>query len=125
MKLRIRGNSLRMRLSQSETQDLLTHGMVEESVRFPGGMALAYAIVLVRQGSHVTAAMSGSRIEVRLPEFLAREWIESDQTGIERELALADGESLKLLMEKDFRCLHRRNGEDESNNFPNPADESQ
>ena len=37
------------------------------------------------------------------------------------ELALEDGDSLKILVEKDFACLVAREGEDESDMFPHPA----
>ena len=62
----------------------------------------------------VTATFDNRNIRVIVPVSVAKEWIESDQTGIEASTA-----TLRLLIEKDFQCLHREPepGED---SFPNP-----
>ncbi len=44
MKLRIKGDSLRLRLTQGEVTALDTGGVVEEKVRFGGGAALIYRL---------------------------------------------------------------------------------
>jgi hypothetical protein len=38
---------------------------------------------------------------------------------------LPGGESLKLLVEKDFTCLTHRHDEDQSDLFPNPETETE
>jgi len=45
---------------------------------------------------------------------VAKNWLETDQTGIE-----AATSSLRILIEKDFQCLHRASAED-ADGFPNP-----
>jgi hypothetical protein len=39
------------------------------------------------------------------------------------EQVLDDGAKLTILVEKDFACLTPREGEDESDMFPNPDDD--
>lgn len=39
---------------------------------------------------------------------------------MEDQLALGDGSTLRVLIEKDFACLTERVDEDELDNFPNP-----
>lgn len=113
MKLRIHAGSLRLRLSQSEVARLGEGGVIEESVSFAPGSELHYALE-TGAAAEVTATFDQANIRVVLPTALAKEWIESDQTGIE-----ASSGTLRLLIEKDFQCLHRvpEPGED---SFPNP-----
>ena len=44
MKLRLQGNSVRLRLTRSEVERLRETGLVEESVDFGAGAALAYRL---------------------------------------------------------------------------------
>ncbi|WP_181197113.1 DUF7009 family protein [Enhygromyxa salina] len=59
------------------------------------------------------------RIEVALPRAAARAWAEGDEVGIEAEQG-----ALRLLIEKDFRYLSPREGEDDDDAFPHPGAES-
>jgi hypothetical protein len=113
MKLRLHAGSLRLRLSQSEVARLGETGKVEDSVEFAPGSELLYAIE-TGVGPAVAATFDNRNIRVTVPMPIAKEWIESDQTGIEGSTA-----TLRLLIEKDFQCLHRepQPGED---SFPNP-----
>jgi hypothetical protein len=120
MKLRIRGNSLRLRLSQTELAELERHGSVAETVRFPGSETLSYRVEVTPDGP-VGAALSGHEIRVRLPADAVRRWRDPDEVSIRAEQPLEGGGALKILVEKDFTCLTPREGEDDSDLFPNPA----
>jgi hypothetical protein len=113
MKLRIHEGSLRLRLSQSEVARLGEGGRVEESIEFAPGSGLLYAIE-TGPASAVTATFDNANIRVVVPKPVAKRWIESDQTGIE-----ASTGTLKVLIEKDFQCLHRE-AEAGEDSFPNP-----
>lgn len=113
MKLRFHGNSVRLRLSQSEVARLAETGKVEETITFPLDRKLSYSIECGIGGA-VAATLDGSNIRVLLPADLSKAWIESDQTGIE-----GGTESLRVLVEKDFQCLHHGSKED-ADAFPNP-----
>jgi hypothetical protein len=117
MKLRIRGDSLRLRLSQAELTRLRETGEVCDRIGF-GARSLDYALVSADIDAP-RARFDGDRIEVALPNAIARSWIESEQVGIEAEQPLPTG-TLRLLIEKDFKCLAPRPGEDDSDAFPNP-----
>jgi hypothetical protein len=112
MKLRFHGNSLRLRLSQSEVARLAETGKVEETITFAPEVNLSYSIE-TRPSGAVAATLEGSHIRVLLPADLSKTWIESGQTGIE-----GGTESLRVLIEKDFQCLHH--GSDDADAFPNP-----
>jgi hypothetical protein len=113
MKLRLHAGSLRLRLSQSEVARLAESGKVEESLEFSPGSKLLYKIETGTAAS-VTATFDNANIRVVVPRRIAKEWIDSDQTGIE-----ASTGTLKVLIEKDFHCLHRE-AEAGEDSFPNP-----
>ena len=120
MKLRLRGNSLRLRLTQREVNDLVAVGSVEEKTAFGPGASLSYAIALGEVPT-VGASFDAGAIRVTVPFAEARAWATSDRVGIEAEQATATaGEPLRLLIEKDFACLKPRTGEDDRDAFPNP-----
>jgi len=118
MKLRIRGNALRLRLSQAEVGQFAEHGLVEDCIRF-NGRELRY-VLSSSPAERVHIEFDGHTIMVIAPTQLRRTWAESDEVGFEEHINLTDGDTLTVLVEKDFQCLTERPGEDESDNFPNP-----
>lgn len=118
MKIRIKGNSLRLRLSQSEIDSVKNEGRVSDSIDF-GLRKLIYTLQIIDQPA-VTASFEGEYIMVDVPPAIAEHWLQTDQVGIEAEQPLEDGEKLFILLEKDFQCLKARPGEDEGDLFENP-----
>ena len=115
MKLRFHGDSLRLRLSRAEMARLAETGRVEDALTFASGRTLGYSL---ETGPALTAAFDGERISIMVPSVAAKHWMESDEVGIEGSSGL-----LKVLVEKDFQCLH--SGEEDADAFPNPmADNS-
>jgi hypothetical protein len=122
MKLRIKGNSIRLRLGQSEVRRLANDGIVEESITFGGGRAHRLSYVLCTGPNHlaVTAEYEEGRINVRMPTALARDWAGSDRVGIEAVQVAGDGNELKILIEKDFKCIDAPPDESREDAFPHP-----
>jgi hypothetical protein len=122
MKLRIRANTLRLRLSRGEVSELAERGEVREAIAFgpAAGERLGYAIVLSEDAKETSARLSGGSVEVVVPGKLAREWATSETVGFEAEQRVGEGLSLSILVEKDFACLTPRKGEDDTDAFPNP-----
>lgn len=118
MKLRVRGDSLRLRLTRAEVEQLRDTGEVRETVHF-GPRALDYALASGEVAAP-EARFEGDCVLVTLPRALAQAWAISAQVGISAEQALDSG-SLQLLIEKDFKCLAPREGEDDSDAFPHPG----
>ena len=112
MKLRIRDNSIRLRLTQTEVDRLMREGLVSAQTGFADGDVFRYSLESSPASVKPEAAISKSGIAVRVPEseVLAR----GSQT-------LDDGQTLEILIEKDFACLAPRTGEDESDMFPHPS----
>lgn len=120
MKLRIRGNSVRLRLTQSEVAALAAEGEVSERTAFGGGSDFSYALSADPRADRVQAALVGGRLSVTLPAAVAAEWAASERVGIEAEQPGDAGETLRILIEKDFACLAERPGEDDSDAYPHP-----
>ena len=116
MKLRIKGPSVRLRLSQTEVRTLAATGRCAEATPLPGG-TLTYAL---ETGPAYAAHLDGSTLTVQVPEAAAAEWAATDQISLSSTLVLEDGTEVKLLIEKDFQCLAPDRDEDESDLFPNP-----
>jgi len=118
MKLRIKGNSLRLRLTRTEVQRLIEHRGVEETTAFADAVRFSYAVRMDAPAQTVSAEYAAGRITVTVPEQQARQWAASEVVGVYGEVAIADG-VLKLAVEKDFACIDRDDPED-ADAFPNP-----
>lgn len=122
MKLRIRGNSIRLRLTKGEVETVASAGAHEERTEF-GDAALVYRL----EAGDVPgprATLEGGSVTVTLPRADVEHWANSEQVGIEAEQTLAEG-SLRILVEKDFKCLAPREGEDQSDAFEHPNADTQ
>ena len=120
MKLRIRGNSLRLRLTQSEVQAMGEVGQVEEKIEFPTSEPLVYRLQKTKAGNPITAAFKDGNITVLVPGDTIDHWVNTDEVGMETHHPLNDENSLRILIEKDFACLKPREDEDDSDAFSNP-----
>lgn len=120
MKLRIKGNSLRLRLGPSEVERLLDSGRVEETIRFaPDESArLTYALELTQSGKDLSLRYRPNEVTVLLSRVRASEWAEGEPVTISGEIEVGQG-SLELLVEKDFACLDHGDSEN-VDTFPNP-----
>lgn len=120
MKLRIKDNSIRLRLTRSEVDALRESGFVSAKTGFPGGRELHYRVESSPASVNPAAFFSDNAVTVRLPETAVLAWAASEQVSLSGEQVLDDGAVLQILVEKDFVCLTSRDGEDESDMFPHP-----
>jgi len=112
MKIRIKGNSLRYRLTHTDTSLLAKDGHLREVVDF-GTQQLFYALRVV-DDEQLSAAFKDNVITVYVPKQLIQEFADTDKVGFEGTHG-----NLHLLVEKDFTCLDNV-AEDQSDNYPNP-----
>jgi hypothetical protein len=120
LKLRILGNSIRLRVGKSELAELAGNGAVADTIHFGPGQALRYRIVADRDGG-MSASFAAGEITITLPGNEVQSLAATDQVSIRGEQALAGGEPLAILVEKDFECLVPRAGEDPRDLYDNPA----
>lgn len=112
MKIRIKGNSLRYRLTKTDVNSFCIDGYLEETTRF-GNNELIYAVKRYNEND-LSAGFENNRITLFMPHSFAREWAETERVGFESK-----NQDLYLLIEKDFKCLDEV-VEDQSDNYPNP-----
>ncbi|MFD1255545.1 DUF7009 family protein [Mucilaginibacter terrae] len=115
MKIRIRSNSLRYRLTRSEVEQFAREGVFKEKVTI-GDESLVYLLQRTAE-LEVRATLHTNLITLLVPESIAHEWITTDKVGFDTHNGL-----LHILVEKDFTCLDNIE-EDQSDNYPNPLAE--
>ena len=116
MKLRIRGDSVRLRLKKSEVDTIGAGQSDVEQTRFPGSV-LTYRLDVTDDES-LSAGFSQGELAIRLPRAAAANWAGSDEVSL-----FGDAGDLSILVEKDFECLspgHHRPDEDDEDTYPQP-----
>ncbi len=102
MKLRLRKNSIRLRLTQGEVAEFAETGIVEDSVQFGPGSRLSYRLMSATGAAEVSASFEGDIITVTIPLAVGTAWAATDQVGIEAEQKTGSDGDLTILIEKDF-----------------------
>ena len=116
MKLRVKNNSLRLRLTQSEIARFNDSGRVEEAIEFgiEPHQRFVYRLESAPEIATMQAMIENNLITILVPKQQADDWTQTTQTGIETELNIGGGKTLRLLIEEDFACLEPRAGEDDA-----------
>lgn len=126
MKLRIRENSVRLRLKRGEVDQIASGKSIIEETRFPGSV-LTYRLDVSDDGKFSTDFNEGNLV-ICVPVSELKQWAETDQVSMVAEQALQDSGTLSLLIEKDFSCLapgHHRPDEDDVDTYPHPQADSE
>lgn len=119
MKIRIKGNSIRYRLTKTEIARFGKNGYLEEKTEFLNGAEFYYCLERRPGMDELQASFENNRITVFVPEHTAAEWTTTEIVGYDTKIQLGEGKELLLLIEKDFVCLDHTM-EDQSDNYPNP-----
>nr|WP_315035643.1 hypothetical protein [uncultured Chryseobacterium sp.] len=112
MKIRIKDNSVRFRLTQSEVAELGENGIVSSMTEFVDRPFMY--IIEKTEDNVLSASFIENRMVMRMPVEMIKELISTDTVGFEGQTGL-----VKLLVEKDFVCIDNTM-EDQSDNYPNP-----
>jgi hypothetical protein len=115
MKLRIKDNSIRLRLTRSEVSQLASHGQVQSHTELREGHHFNYRLAMAPAFG---VDFSGNTLTVLVATEQAKLWCQDDaQIGIEHTKG-----ALHLLIEKDFTCLSVRPEEQNGDYYPHPLD---
>lgn len=118
MKIRIKGNSVRLRLTKTEVQTFAKNGRYEESAQF-GQNTLVYVLQAKAGINQLEANFELNTLTVFFPSNEKDRWANSGRVGYNNQVDWNDPNALSLLVEKDFSCLDNT-VEDQSDNYPNP-----
>ena len=112
MKIRIKGNSVRYRLTKSDIAQLGSGSFLKDKTEF-ASKTLHYAITIT-DDEHLSSDFTGDKIQLNMPRKMIEELINTEKVGF-----MDQSRRVSLLVEKDFACLDNAE-EDQSDNFPNP-----
>ena len=118
MKLRINGNSMRLRVSPSEMARLLQSGRIDETIHFgpEADAKLTYALEHAPDADKMTLRRIPQEVAIVISTKDAQRWASGEQVGM---YGTADAGQLKLVVEKDFACLDGSDAE-KQDCFPHP-----
>ena len=121
MKLRIKGNSIRLRLGQSEVRRLAIGGTVEESTDFGPSeeQRFQYTLRASSEEAGVSASFADRSIVITVPSHIVHQWATTDQISIHADQRARADDELAILIEKDLECIDPAPGEDQRDAFPN------
>ena len=111
MKLRLEENSLRLRLSAEEVQQFAVTGRVAYTIAFgpTTGQKLNYALERLPDTDVATAMQvryEAGALAVEVPAAVARNWTDTENIGFNGQVLVAEGQKLRILVEKDLDCRH-------------------
>ena len=124
-----------MRLLRGEVSQLSEFGRVTETIQF-GALPqeqLTYSLESSSTAKTIKAQFADNQITVTIPESTARYWVETEQVTLENNQVIENGiqngvmqndapqNVLKILIEKDFVCLERKDDPDNLDAFPHPT----
>jgi len=109
MKLRLEENSLRLRLSEAEVQQFAATGRVAYTIAFgpAPGQTLAYALEKLPAASPATAVQvryEAGLLAIEVPAAIAQNWTTTENIGFKEQVLVAEGQELRILVEKDLDC---------------------
>ena len=122
MKLRICGDSIRLRLKISEVERIAAGESLVEVTHLPDSV-LTYCLEVSENGG-MAATFSDGKLVVTLPKADAEAWANTSAVSLLSEQPLTGAGTLSLLVEKDFTCLepgHHRDCMDDEDTFPHPS----
>lgn len=118
MKIRIIGDSLRLRVSPSEVRQLIASGRVVETIHLAPGVQLSFALQHSAATGSIAVSHALHEVTVIAPTSVAQAWAIGGDVGIYGAVPNGSG-SLSLAIEKDFACLDSSHPGNRDT-YPNP-----
>lgn len=118
MKLRIKANSVRIRLTKTEVSKLTNEGYLQETTVLPG-QSFVYALKSDENVTTLTIVFEDNLLTMIVPKSFTTNWYNNDIVGLDAWIQVNENKKLYLLLEKDFVCLDETT-EDQSDNYENP-----
>lgn len=121
MKLRIKGDSLRLRVSRSELDRVLHGERVEDTIHFSMSpdAQLTYGLESALQSEPVRIECGPQNVTVLLSKEQTTIWERDSEIGVYGSIEVGQSGSLQVSIEKDFACLDRSD-EENADTFINP-----
>ena len=118
MKIRIKGNSIRLRLTKTDVADLKEKGMVKEETVFNFEAVFSYALFVDADSEEINAKFKDNCVTVFLPEKEAAILTDTEEITVKNSQYNGSADGLFILIEKDLQCLDDTS-EDQSDMYEN------
>ena len=118
MKIRIKGNTVRIRLSRPEVETFCETGLLEERTDFLP-QPFVYTIRKDDSVAELQTVFQNGKFQLLVPSSWIAGWEHSEKVGFETVLTMKNGGAFRILLEKDFKCLDETQ-EDQSDQYENP-----
>ena len=118
MKLRFRGNSLRLRVNRREVDTLASGNHIREEVFFPNRARFTYIFEPSRMAAP-EASFEHNTLRVAAPLLQVRDWAQTEVIGLYYNFD-AEGTVLKVAIEKDLECTDSTSEDNDPDAFPRP-----
>lgn len=118
MKIRIKGNSIRLRLTKTDIQSLKDKGIVEEKTILGATEIFRYSLVVDPNSAAISASFQNDKITVFLSQKEIEILTKTDEITVSGVQVNGDEKGLFLLVEKDLQCLDTTS-EDQSDMYEN------
>jgi len=119
VKIRIKGNSIRLRLSKTDIQSLKDTGTVTEQTILAGEEVFVYELMVAESAVAVGASFKEGKLVVWLPLAKAAILTDSSEMGLYSIQENGEINGLNIVIEKDLQCLENTH-EDQSDMYDNP-----
>lgn len=120
MKVRIKGNSIRLRLTQGEVDAFGETGYVSEITQISDDSRFIYELYTEPDIESFGSSFFDHVLRVFVPYSTGMSWAHTEEISMSAVVKNGMDDGLSLLIEKDFQCLVPRDHEDETDNYPNP-----
>jgi hypothetical protein len=118
MKIRIKGNSIRLRLTKTDVHNLKKNSFVEEITTIGTQQVFKYALIVDNEKQKLSASFNDNKITVYLPKIEAYIITDTDKITVEGSQKNGEESDLFILVEKDLECLDSTT-EDQSDMYKN------
>lgn len=119
MKIRIKDNSIRLRLTKTDVDDLRSKQIVTCATVISEKELFQYELRILKETTNISASFGNGKITLSLSSELARVLTETNEITVKGEQENGVDEKLFLLIEKDLQCLDETE-EDQSDMYDNP-----
>lgn len=120
MKLRLKGDTVRLRLTKSDIKNLKNHGLVNECTHI-GNTIFNYSLKKKKMTENLSASFEDNNLIIFISEKSVEELVQTNKVGVNELQQCESSADLYLLVEKDFKCLEDETPESQEDMYEHPG----
>jgi hypothetical protein len=123
MKIRILGNTIRLRVKMHEVDAIRENGVIEEALAFGPDESDQLRFQIHTGDDTFAIEQQAMTISITIPRPVIDVWTSTQQVGFDQTITTTKGSDIYVLIEKDFACLDG-DREEEAGSYPNPMEDT-